>query len=219
MRNSRAISFIISNLRKPTWGGLTFFLTVAGGGLSFVFTSGIGRMFSVGLGVAILSGVAVVNLYLKDITVGFVQTQPTTSAEAHYNKKYPVSDGFAEFNVFLNISSWVKDFRIEVQANGPFNVNVWEGPAPIKLDDGIIYCNDNIDEIAFTLQFAADPDDLGEGSYLVNLKNLDNHRSLYSFKLNTNPKLNTDHELDDLPSEALDELNLEPNEGTTRSAG
>lgn len=219
MIESRVTSFIVSNLRKPTWGGLTFILTMAGGIASYVFTSGTGRMLSISLGIVILIGVMMTNFHLKDITVGFVQTQPTTSAEAHYYERYPVSDGFAEFNVFLNVSNWVEDFRIEVNANGPFNVNIWEGPAPIKLDDEIIYCNDNIDEISFTLQFAADSDDLGEGSYLVDLKNLDNHRSLYSFKLNANPKLNTDHELDDLPSEALDELDLELNEGTGGSTG
>ncbi|MFC6727387.1 hypothetical protein ACFQDG_01865 [Natronoarchaeum mannanilyticum] len=181
---------------------------------SFLFTSGAGRILTVSLGIAILISIVFVNMYLKDITMGFVQTQPTTSADAHYNERYPVSDGFAEFDIFLNISSWVEDFRIKVNANGPFNVNIWEGPAPIKLDEEIIYCNDNIDEISFTLQFAADSGDLGEGSYLISLENHDNHRTLYSFRLDANPKLNTDHELDDLPSEALDELDLELSEGT-----
>jgi hypothetical protein len=196
-----------------------FILTVAGGCVSFIFTSGTGRVFSVGLGIAILVGIVVVNFQLRDIDVGFVQTQPTTSAEAHYRNRYPVSDGFAEFDVFLNISGWVDDFRIRVNANGPFNVNIWEGPAPIKLDDDIIYCNDNLDEISFTLQFAADSADLGEGSYLVELEYFANDRTLYSFKLNTNPKLNTEHELDDLPSEAIDELDLELGQGKDESSG
>jgi hypothetical protein len=190
-----------------------FIITLISGGASILFTSGIGRVVSVGIGVSLLIAIIFVNIRLNDISVGFVQTQPTTSAEAHYNKRFPVSDGFAEFDVFLDISKWVEDFRIEVNPNGPFNVNIWEGPAPIKLDEGVIYCRDNIDEISFTLQFAADPDDLGEGSYLVDLKNLDSRRTLYSFKLNANPKLNTDHNLDDLPSEALDELDLELDEG------
>ena len=219
MRDSHISSIIISNLRKPTWGAVMVILTVVSGIASFIFTSGTGRVLSVCLGAVILIGVAIANFYLDDIKVGFVQTQPTTSAEAHYYKSYPVSDGFAEFDVFLNIASWVEDFRIRINTNGPFNVNVWEGPAPIKLDEGIIYCNDNIDKISFTLQFAADPDDLGEGSYFVYLKNKDDRRTLYSFKLNANPKLNTDHELNDLPSEALDELELELNGGTGGSTG
>jgi len=213
MTRSRFASLIISNLRKPTWGGLTFILTVVGGTSSYFFTSGAGQILIIGLGVVILVGVGIVNVSLKDIQVGFVQTQPTTSAEAHYYESFPISDGFAEFDIFLDISDWVEDFRIKINANGPFTVNIWEGPAPIKLDEKIIYCNENIDQICFSLQFAADPDDLGEGSYLVDLENVDNHRTLYSFKLNSNPKLNTEHELDDLPSEALDELDLELNEG------
>ena len=210
-------SFIISNLRKPTWGGLTFISSLVGSIASYTFTSGTGQLLSVGLGILILLGVVTVNLGLSDIKVELVQTQPTTSAEAHYKESYPVSDGFAEFDVFLDISQWVEDFRIEVNANGPFNVNVWEGPAPIKLDNGIIYCNENIDEITFTLQFAADSDDLGEGSYLVDLENMDNHRTLYLFKLNANPRLKTDHEIDNLPSEARSELDLELSEGTDGS--
>jgi len=212
MRISRVNSFVISNLRKPTWGGLTFILTLIGGAVSFGFTAGTGRVISISVGLIILIGVVGVNFYFKDIETGFVQIQPTTSAESHYRKKYPVSDGFAEFDVFLNVSNWVEDFRIEVNTNGPFNVNIWEGPDPIKLDDEIIYCTENIDEISFTLQFAADSNDLGQGSYPVSLENLDSRRTLYAFKLNANPKLNTDHELDDLPSEALDELDIAPDE-------
>jgi hypothetical protein len=197
-------------LRNPAWGAVSFIFTLIINGLVLIYTTGLGRRIGITLGVVVLFLILVINFYLDDIKAEFVQTQPTTSAEAQYKERYPVSDGFAEFDVFLDISSWVENFRIKVNANGPFNVNIWESPAPIKLDGKIIQCNENIDEISFTLQFAADPSDLGEGSYVVDFENLGNNRNLHSFKLNANPKLNTDHKLDDLPSEALDQLELEP---------
>lgn len=209
MKGSRVPSFVTTHLRKPAWGAVMFSLSLIGSIASFFLTTGIAQVVSIIVGLLILAGIIIVNRYFDEVKLYFVQTKPTTSAETHYNERYPVSDGYAEFDVFLDISSWVEDFRIKINANGPFNINIWEGPAPIKLDDDIISCTENIDEISFTLQFAADSDDLGDGSYLISFENFDNGRTINSFKLNANPKLNTDHELSDLPSEARDELELD----------
>ncbi len=212
------IARLIQWLRTPQWGLLSLALIVGASGLSWITSPTAYRPLTFILGGFGLLLVAVVNYFVPGIGVSLVQKKPLVSAKSQYHRNHPVTNGFAEFSVYLDIPSWMDEFEIEIVANGPFNVSVWDQPAPVSFQNNILSCYDDVGEIPFLLRFGGDPNELGEASYKVHFREKNTQRKIYSMILDVDPNRMTNHDIDDLEPDVASELGINPESGEDESA-
>lgn len=151
--------------------------------------------------------VVAANVVYSSLGIYCLQKEPISSAKAQYTREYPVTDGYAEFEVYVDVPNWVQDFSIEIDANGPFKIGTWDEPGGTNFDDGVLHCHQDMPGFPFTLRFAAEPEDIKEGSYNVYFRN-EGGRKIHKIVLDGQENLETDFDRKDVDQSIAEDLGI-----------
>lgn len=201
---SSAIGFF----RNPRWG-LVSFVTSAVLGLVgwFVPLGNISKFVGALIFLTFTGFVVAANLVYSSLGIYCLQKEPISSAKAQYTREYPVTDGYAEFEVYVDVPDWVEDFSVEIDVNGPFEIGTWDEPGGTNFDDGVLHCHHDMPGFPFTLRFAAEPEDIKDGSYNVYFRNKGG-RKLHKIVLDGQENLDTDFDRQDVDQSIAEDLGM-----------
>ncbi|WP_459192095.1 hypothetical protein [Halosimplex sp. J119] len=203
-------STVITWLRSPEWGALSF-ITSLGIITGSVVTSikGISQIVLIIFGIVIFSAFLAANYYLSGIGMVCLQTDPSSSAKNHYMRSYPIPDGYAEFDVYLNIPHWLDSFSVEIQHDGPFTIAAWELPDPVSFNNEVIHCDGDLKKVPFVLRFGGEPQEIGDATYQVKFIDSKTERTIYSISLNGDSRVETDLSFDDIDQDVVEALEID----------
>lgn len=198
----------IGFLRSPQWGLVSFLSSVFIGILGWFAPLQSMQKITVSSIFLLFAGVVVAaNFVYPDLKIYCLQKEPISLAKAQYTQNYPVTDGYAEFEVYVDVPDWVREFSVDVDVNGPFEVNIWDEPGGTNFDDGVLHCHQDMPGFPFTLRFAAESEDVKEGSYNVYFKN-DGGKEIHKIVLDGKENLQTEFDRQDVDQSIAEELGM-----------
>ena len=205
-----SISKAITWIRNPEWGLITFILSTFILAAS-IFSEWTGIISAIAMisSIFAISVIAIANFVLSGIGVTCLHTDPESTAEYHYNRTYPMPDGYAEFEVYFSVPKWLKQFSVEIEHDGPFKMSAWELPDPASFNNGIIHCDGDLQKVPFILRFGGDPDEIRDASYNIVFTDSNTGKTIYHIELDGNQRVETDSSRDDIDAEIAERLELD----------
>lgn len=201
-------SDIIGFFRNPRWGLISFVTSFILGIVGwFAPLDQTGKIVISSIFLIFAAFVLITNIFHSGLRIYCLQTEPISSAKAQYTKEYPVTDGYAEFEVYVDIPNWLQGFSVEIDPSGPFEIGTWDQPGGTNFDDGVLHCHQDMPGFPFTLRFAAEPEEIKEGSYNVYFKD-GNGREIHKIVLDSKENLDTGFDRDNIDQEIVEDLGI-----------